>query len=160
MKNSKAKKIVTAAVIAALYVVLTYLSSLVGLSSGVIQLRISEMLYTLCLYSPVGIIGVSLGCLLANFLTGAVIWDVIFGTVATLIGAIGTWFLRKYKFPALLCPVLSNTVIIPFVLRYAYGAEDAMWFMFLTVFLGEFISCVVFGWILSTFTDNHAATFR
>ena len=75
--------------------------------------------------------------------------DVIFGTLATLIGAVGTRLLRKKSpFLAVLPPILANTLIVPFVLRYAYGMEDAIWFMMLTVCAGEILSCTVLGLVL------------
>ncbi len=140
-----------AAVIAALYVVLTMISAAFGLSSGVIQVRISEALTVLPYFTPAAIPGLFVGCLISNMLTpGTVIWDVIFGSVATLIGAVGTYFLGRYvnKWLSPIPPIAANTLIIPFVLRFAYGAEDSLAFMMLTVGAGEVISCGVFGLIL------------
>ena len=134
------------AVIAALYVCLTLISAAVGMSSGVIQLRISEALCILPLYTSAAVPGLFVGCMLSNLIAGGVITDVIFGSVATLIGAVGTRLIgAKHKYLSLIPPILSNAIIIPFVLRYAYGAEDAYWFMFATVGLGQLISCCVFG---------------
>ena len=87
-----------AAVIAALYVALTFLSSLFGLSGqGAVQLRISEALTVLPYFTAAAVPGVTLGCLLANLLTGAAAPDLIFGTLATLLGAIGTRALRRWR---------------------------------------------------------------
>ena len=134
-----------AAIIAAFYVVVTFLSNTLGLASGLIQIRISEALAVLCVFTPAGIYGVTIGCLIANIFTGCILPDVIFGTVATFIGAIGTRAIgRKNKYFALLPTVLSNTLIIPFVLFYAYGFKP-LWLCFITVFAGEVISCYVFG---------------
>ncbi len=141
--------ITKAAFIAALYVVLTELSAQFGLSgTNVIQFRISEALTILPFFTSAAIPGLVIGCFLSNLLTGAVIWDVIFGTVATLIGALLTYALRKYKWLAPIPPILANTIIVPFVLRYAYGFEDAWWFLGLTVFIGEFVCCGVLGMLL------------
>lgn len=138
-----------AAFIAALYVVLTELSAQFGLSgTNVIQFRISEALTILPFFTSAAIPGLVIGCLLSNILTGAVIWDVIFGTVATLIGALLTYALRKYKRLAPVPPILANTIIVPLVLRYAYGFEDAWWFLALTVFIGEFVCCGILGMLL------------
>ena len=135
--------------IAALYVVLTYASSLFGLSSGAIQLRLSEALCVLAMFSPSAIGGLFVGCILSNMLFGGMLVDVIFGSLATLIGAVGTYLLRRRPaLIALICPVLSNTLIIPFVITYAYGAEESLWFIFLTVGTGEVISCGVLGALL------------
>ena len=144
--KSKALFITQAAVIAAIYVVLTYLAQLFGLASGAIQLRLSEMLTVLPFFTPAAIPGLFIGCVLSNILTGCVIWDVIFGSLATLIGAVGTYLLRK-KSPYLapVPPIVANTLIVPFVLTYAYGAEDGILFLMLTVGVGEILSCGVLG---------------
>lgn len=137
-----------AAIIAALYVVLTYVASLLNLSSGVIQVRLSEALCILPCFTTAAIPGLTIGCLLANLLTGCVTLDVVFGSIATLIGAAGTYLLRKNKLLMLVPPIISNAVIVPFVLKFAYGAEDAYWFMFATVGAGEVISAGILGFLL------------
>ena len=134
--------------IAAMYVALTMLSNAFGLASGVIQVRISEALTVLPFFTPAAIPGLFVGCLISNILAGGVIWDVIFGSLATLIGAVFTYWLRKIKWLAPVPPIVSNMLIIPFVLRYAYGAPDAIWFMMLTVGAGELISAGVLGMLL------------
>ena len=116
MKNKKAYFITQAAVIAALYVVLTLFINAFDLASGAIQVRISEALTILPYFTPAAVPGLFIGCLLSNFMTGAAIWDIIFGSLATLIGAIGTYLLRKWKWCAPLPPILSNTIIISFPL--------------------------------------------
>jgi hypothetical protein len=95
MRNKKVLFITQAAMIAALYVVLTKLISAFNLASGAIQIRISEMLCILPVFTPAAIPGLFAGCLIANTLTGSIIWDIIFGSIATLLGAIGTYLLRK-----------------------------------------------------------------
>ncbi|HOA84750.1 MAG TPA: QueT transporter family protein, partial [Bacillota bacterium] len=75
--------IARAGIIAALYVALTFLSAAMGLASGVIQLRLSEALCVLPVFTPAAIPGLAVGCLIANFATGAVVLDVIFGSLAT-----------------------------------------------------------------------------
>ena len=94
MKKSSTLYLTRGAMIAALYVALTYLSSLVGLASGAIQFRLSEMLCILPILLPEATLGLTLGCAIANLLTSGVIWDVIFGTLATFIGAVGARLLR------------------------------------------------------------------
>lgn len=137
-----------AAAVAALYVLLTLLAQLLGMGSGVIQIRFSEMLCLLPIVLPAAIPGVTIGCFLANLLTGAVWLDVLVGPIATLIGALGTYWLRKRPFLAALPPVLSNALIVPFVLAYGYGAEEAIPLMMLTVGVGEILSIYVLGMIL------------
>ena len=148
MKDKKAYFITQAAVIAALYVVLTLFINAFDLASGAIQVRISEALTILPYFTPAAVPGLFIGCLLSNFMTGAAIWDIIFGSLATLIGAIGTYLLRKWKWCAPLPPILSNTIIIPFVLTYAYGIPGGIPFFMLTVGAGEVLSCGVLGMIL------------
>ncbi len=148
--NKKTMLITYSAVIAALYVVLTYFSALFGLSGqGIIQLRLSEALCVLPYFTPAGIPGVALGCLISNLLTGAHLLDIVFGTLATLIGAIGTRLLRRSPYLVALPPILANVLIVPFVLRYAYGiSEIPMVFLFFSVGIGEAISAGVLGLML------------
>ncbi len=142
------------AMIAAMYVALTMLSNAFGLASGVIQVRISEALTILPYFTPAAIPGLFVGCLVSNVLAGGVIWDVVFGSLATLIGAVVTYWLRKIKWLAPVPPIVSNMLIIPFVLRYAYGAPDAIWFMMATVGAGELISAGVLGMLLLLALDK------
>lgn len=149
MKNRrKLINISVAAIIAALYVVLTYVASAMGLASYAVQVRFSEALTILPLFTPASIPGLFAGCVLANVLTGCALWDVVFGSLATLIGAIGTFFLKKHKILATLPPIIANTVIVPFVLLNVYNLEGTYWFFALTVCLGEIISCGVLGTLL------------
>ena len=144
----RAKFLTTAAIIAAIYVVLTMITNMLGLASGAIQIRISECLCILPVFTPAAIPGVFLGCLISNILCGCVVWDVIFGSFATLIGAVFTYLLRNNKYLSVVPPILSNTLIIPFVLKFAYGIPGSVWYFFVTVGLGEIISCGVLGILL------------
>lgn len=146
MKSKKLVFICQAAVIAALYVVLTYIFS--AFASGVIQVRVSEALTVLPAFTPAAIPGLVIGCLLSNTLTGCVLLDIIFGSVATLIGALGSYALRRHTWLVPIPPIVSNMIIVPFVLRFAYGATDAFPFMIATVGAGEIISCYLLGMIL------------
>ncbi|MDD4689792.1 MAG: QueT transporter family protein [Eubacteriales bacterium] len=146
---NKTKIMTQGALIAALYVVLTFLVNMAGLASGVVQLRLSEALCVLTAFTPAAIPGLFVGCLLANMLTGCLALDVIFGGLATLIGAIGGWMLRKKNGFIISIPtIIANTLIVPFILRFVYGSTDTMIFMFITVFIGELISAGVLGSIL------------
>lgn len=156
-KRHSISYITKAAAIAALYVVLTELSAQFGLSGmNVIQFRLSEALTVLPFFTSAAIPGLAIGCLLSNLLTGAVVWDVVFGTLATLIGALLTYALRRYKWLAPIPPIVANTVIVPFILRYAYGFADAWWFLALTVFVGEFVCCGILGMLLLFAANRHA----
>ena len=146
--KNKTLFIVQAAVIAALYVVLTAIAAGFDLASGAIQVRFSECLTVLPYFTGAAVPGVTLGCLLANIITGSALPDVIFGTLATLIGAVGSYLLRKNRFLVSIPPIAANAAIIPFVLKYAYGIEGGIMFFVLTVGAGEVITCLIFGQIL------------
>lgn len=149
MNRSKTAKITTAAMVAALYVVLTYITNLFGLANGAIQVRFSELLTVLPYFLPSAVPGLAVGCLLSNLLTGCALWDVVFGTLATLLGALGTRFVAGKWLHApwlsALFPVLSNTVILPFVLKYTYGFPGSLLYFAVTVGAGELISAGLLG---------------
>ena len=152
LSGTQAAKMTRAALIGAMYVALTYLSSLFGLSSGVIQVRISEALLVLPAFLPEAVPGLFIGCVISNILTGCMPWDIVFGSLATLIGAYGAYLMRKlpYKLGWLttLPNIISNALIVPFVLILVYGAEDEYWFILATVTLGEVIAGGIFGTVL------------
>ena len=145
--STKVRELCLAAIIAALYVTLTYVSSIFGLANMAIQVRISEALCVLACFTPGAIWGMSLGCFISNLILSAPPQDLIFGTIATLIGTFGGYLLRKKQFFVPLPTVLSNALIIPFVLKYAYNLEGTVPFFALTVGLGEIISAWVIGLI-------------
>ena len=146
------------ALIAALYVVLTQMASMMGLSSGAIQLRFSEALCILPIFMPEAIPGLFVGCIISNILAGGVFWDIVFGSLATLIGAIGARMLRnlpiKLMWIATLPTILANAIIIPIVLILAYGVPDSFIFLVLTVGIGEVLSAGVFGSALYNVLTN------
>ena len=146
--NKKVKVLTHAAIIAALYVVLTMFARLLGLDSGAIQVRFSEALCVLTAFTSAAVPGLTVGCLISNILVGGALWDVVFGSVATLIGAALGYTLRKYPYLVPLPTVLSNMLIIPAVLMKVYGAEDSYFFLFTTVGIGEIISAYILGMIL------------
>ena len=152
--RKKTRFLTQSAFIAALYVALTYISAVLGIASGVVQIRLSEALTVSPAFSPAGVPGLFLGCFVANVLTGAPLWDIVFGSVATLLGALGTRYFGKKCFTAPIFPILSNTLIIPFVLKFAYGVGEGYSFLFVTIFLGEFISCGVLGVVLYKALDK------
>ncbi len=147
-----------AALIAALYVVLTYLANLLGISSGAIQIRFSEALTILPYFTPTAIPGLFVGCLLANLLTGAAVPDILFGSIATLIGALFTAKLRNYKWLAPIPPIVANALIVPPVLLFAYGIKP-LWLSYITVTIGEIISCGVLGMLLLFALDKSMKRF-
>ena len=157
--NRKARHLAHGALIAALYVALTHAQNLLlpNSASMAVQFRVSEAMCVLAFFTPAAIPGLTVGCLLANILCGNIFWDVIFGTLATLLGAIGTRLLRKRPLLALLPPILSNTIIVPIVLTYAYGIPGGIPWLMLTVGIGEILSCGLLGQLLWGTLDKHKA---
>lgn len=149
MKNKNVTFLTHAAMIAAIYVVLTLLFR--PISFGEIQVRIAESLTILPLFTPAAVPGVFVGCLIANIIGGGILPDIIFGSLATLIGALLTYCLReRTALLAPLPPIAANTLIVPFVLFYGYGINLPIPLMMLTVGIGEVLSCGVLGLLLYT----------
>ena len=154
MKNrKKIDFIITGALIAAAYAGLTYLSNVFGLAYGPIQLRVSEVLTILPVFTPAAIPGLTIGCFIANIGSFNVA-DLLFGTLATLAAAILTYFLKEIKFKgipflALFPPVIVNAVVIGFEIALFFLPEgfSAWGFIIsgLEVGLGQLIVCYVFG---------------
>ncbi|MDE7283748.1 MAG: QueT transporter family protein [Lachnospiraceae bacterium] len=154
-RNFSVVFVAQAAMIAALYVVLTFIANTFGLANYAIQVRISEALTILPYFTPAAIPGLVIGCLLSNILTGCILPDIIFGSIATLIGALGTYALRKFKWFAPVTPILANALIVPLVLIYGYGflldgvsTAYCYGYYFITVGIGEIISCGILGMLL------------
>ena len=165
MKNKNAAFLTQAAMIAAIYVVLTFIANALGLASYAVQVRFSEALTILPYFTPAAIPGLFIGCLLSNLLTGCALPDIIFGSIATLLGALGTYALRRYKWCAPLCPILANTIIVPLVLIYGYGllleglsVLQCFGYYCLTVGAGELISCGLLGMILLFALEKYRGT--
>lgn len=148
MRNKKVQFITQGAVIAAIYVVLVLIFD--TFSFGPIQFRIAEMLTIMPYFTPAAIPGLFVGCLIANIIGGRLIWDVVFGSIATLIGAIGSYLVRKNKWLVPLPPIIANMVIVPFVLKYAYGYDGLLVYFMFTVGLSEIIVCGIIGMALLT----------
>ena len=148
MNRNKTKELALSGMIAALYVVLTWLANAMGLASGAVQVRFSEALTILPVFFTAAVPGLTVGCVLANLLTGLALWDVVFGSLATLIGAAGTRMLRNKPLLAWIPPVLSNMLIVPIVLMKVYGVPESWFYLVLTVGAGEVISCGVLGLLL------------
>ena len=147
-KKARILYVTQAGLIAALYTVLTVFVGAFGLASGAVQLRLSEALCVLPFFLPAAIPGLTVGCLLSNLMMGGIWQDVVFGTLATLIGAVGARLMRRTPWLVPLPTVLSNTVIVPLVLAYAYRFEQGVPYLMLTVGLGEVLSAYVCGMVL------------
>ncbi len=144
-----------AAIIAALYVVLTLFANALGLANYAIQLRFSEALTILPCFTPAAIPGLLVGCVVSNLLTGCMPPDIIFGSLATLLGALGTYQLRQHKWLAPIPPILSNTLIIPLILTYIYRFPGSLPYFIFTVGLGEILSCGLLGLLLYQLLQKH-----
>ena len=159
MKSKKAYFITEAAIIAAIYVVLTLAINAVNLASGAIQVRVSEALTILPYFTSAAVPGLTIGCLISNLIAGASgamnIFDVIFGSLATLLGALGSYALRKHKWLVPLSLIVANTLIIPWILHLSYGIPGGIPFFMVTVGIGEILSCGVLGMALLTVLQKY-----
>lgn len=147
VKNTTAaQRIAQGALIAAMYVVLTMIFA--PISFGAVQVRIAEALTAFLMFTPSAVPGLFIGCLTANILGGAVLPDVIFGSIATLIGALLGRLLHndRWLFPVPM--VISNALIIPLVLRYGYGVEIPIPLMMVYIAGGEIAGCYILGEML------------
>ena len=156
LQNKKISKLVFSAVIAAIYTVLTLL--LAPISYGQIQVRVSESLTLLPFLSSYSIWGVFLGCIISNLIGGNGIIDVVFGSLATLIAAILTYYIGKSnlkfkKYLAPLPPIIINAVVIGFILNYTLKLPLLL--SIIWVGLGEAIYCYVLGLILISIIEKN-----
>ena len=152
-KKYSTRYLVTGAIIAGLYIVLTFLSNAFGLAFGPIQFRISEALTLLPILTPAAIPGLAIGCLISNILSFNAI-DMLFGTLATLIAAILTRAFRNVKvfgIPLLsvLPPILSNALIVGAEISIFFLDSSSFWSGFgisaLQVGLGQTAVCFLLG---------------
>ncbi len=148
MRKSRIRTLSRAAMIAALYVALTLISALLGLSSGAVQIRLSEMLCILPVFTNAAVPGVTVGCFIANLLIGGTVWDLTLGVLATFLGVLFAKAFRQHPRLSPIPTVVSNAVLIPIVLMLAgyIPAKAPMYLVtLLTVALGELLSCGVLG---------------
>ncbi len=144
----RTKKLALGAIIAALYAALTYFSAAFGLAIGPFQFRLSEALVVLPMLTPAAVPGLFCGCLVANLLSGAHVMDVVFGSVASLLGALGTYAFRKKPLLALLSPIVANGVIIPPVIWFVYGFQGSFAWLLVLFFVEETVTAGGLGWLL------------
>ena len=151
-RNNRLYVLAQGAMIAAVYVALTV--AFAPISFGAIQFRVSEALCILPYFTPAAVPGLFAGCFLSNLMLGSP-WDMVFGSLATLIGAAGSWYLRRHKWCVCLPPILSNAIIIPWVLRYAYGSPDLIPVAMVTVGIGEVLAVGVLGNVLMVTLERY-----
>ena len=148
------RRIAHGAIIAAVYVVLCIIFQ--PISYGPIQFRIAEALTIMPLFTPAAIPGLFVGCILANIIGQGVIMDVIFGSLATLIGAVLGYLLRGNRWLVPIPAVIANALIIPFVLRYGYGlTEIPIALEMVYILAGEVVGCYILGEVLATILMPH-----
>lgn len=152
MKNH-IRYLTTAGVIAAIYITLCLV--LRPISFSVFQVRIAEALCILPYFTSAAVPGLGIGCLLANILCGADIFDIVFGTLATVIGAVLSRLIRKHKYLVALPPIAANTVILPFVFRLAYGKTSPWWFLAGSIGVGEILSVGILGTFLLLLLEKY-----
>lgn len=167
MKRHPALYIAQGAIIAALYATLTILQNVLlpGSASMAVQFRIAEALTVFAIFTPVAIPGLTVGCLIANLssLSSLGAYDLIFGSLASLIAAILMYALRKvrwFKLPILsaLMPALVNGVIVGLEMEIFFVPGDFHFVSFLIqggfVALGEFVVLMVLGLPLAWLIEN------
>ena len=154
----RTKRMIQAAVIAAAYAVLTV--ALSPISYGVMQVRISEALVVLPAFTPAAVPGLFVGCLVANFVSPYGLLDMIFGSAASLIGALGSYALRERPLLVPLPPVVANGVIVGAMMKYAYGIPLPLWSCIGWVALGEFVSCYALGYPLMRYLERRKRIFE
>lgn len=144
-RNSRSTALFLAqgAIIAAMYVALTIIFA--PISFGAVQVRVAEVLTILPLFTPAAIPGLFIGCIIANGIGGGIILDVVFGSLATLIGAAGGYLLRFNRWLVPIPAIVSNSVIVPFVLKYGYGIDIPIWLMVIYIAIGEIVGCYILG---------------
>ena len=148
------RRISHGAIIAAVYVVLCIIFQ--PISYGPIQFRIAEALTIMPLFTPAAIPGLFVGCILANIIGQGVIMDVVFGSLATLIGAVLGYLLRGNRWLVPIPAVVANALIIPFVLRYGYGlTEIPIVLEMVYILAGEVVGCYILGEVLATILMPH-----
>lgn len=158
MKDKRVLFLIQAAVIAAVYTVLTLV--LAPMSYGVMQIRVSEALTILPMFTPAAIPGLFIGCVLANLIGPYGILDAVSGSLATLLAGLVSYKLRDHKWLVPLPPVITNALIIGLMLPYVYGVPIAPWVSVLWVGLGEGIACYCIGLPLMKLLEKYKHIFK
>lgn len=152
-RTSLSRFIVTAALISAAYVVLTYVSASLGLAYGNIQFRLSEALNVLAVFTPAAIPGLAVGCVIGNLGSPFGLIDVVVGTLATTLSAISIRLLAKVSgkaipYISILPPVIFNAVLVGLEIVW-FLPQGVSWLGFaitaLEVALGELFVCTLLG---------------
>lgn len=159
MYKGKTKYVIQAIVIAIVYVILTVIADQFGMAKGIVQVRISDALCVLTYFTPAAIPGLFIGCFAANTIisltpdpmTGKMVlskaaeYYVLFGSCSILVASIISYFIKKYKFVVCVPAIVLNTIVVPLIFKFAFRYEDSLLKCFLTVGVGELISCGLLG---------------
>ena len=158
MKKKTTLYLVQAALIAAMYVALTYLSNM----AGPWEVRFSAALCILPYFTGAAVPGLTVGCVLANILTGCPLWDVVFGSLATLIGAYIARLLHKKSWWLAPWPnIIANTIAVPLILRYVYTDVSSTYPALVgLIFASEVVSAGLLGYVLLRALKPHTQLFR
>lgn len=150
--RKKTRFLVHAAIIAALYTVLTHLQNLIfpNSASMVIQFRASEALCVLAFFTPAAIPGLTIGCFAFNLLSHATPIDFLVGSLASLLAAASMWQLRKctikgYPLLGLLMPALFNAILVGWELTVYLSLGGSFWFNAACVAIGEVAVLLTLG---------------
>ncbi|MDF2845538.1 MAG: putative rane protein [Herbinix sp.] len=146
MKQRKTQFLTEAAIIAAIYTVLVFIFQ--WSSFGPVQFRIAEALTILPYFTPAAIPGVTIGCFLSAVFAGADALDMVFGSLATLVAALLSYSLRRYKYLVPIPPIVVNALVIPWVLKAAYGEAQPIPLMMLSIGASQLLAAGVLGMLL------------
>lgn len=158
MKKNKVKELIKAAFVAAVYAVLTLV--LAPISYGPIQFRLSEVLTVLPVFAGYAVPGLTVGCIVANLLGGFGLYDIVFGALATFLGALGTRALRRKPLLAVLPPVISNALIVGSMLYFVVPDSPALLINIFSVGISELIICMGLGLPLVWFLRKYPKLFE
>ena len=163
MKKGVKIFIIQMILIAAAYTAITVLENMFfggkvdsGITRGIIQLRLADALTVLPVFTPAAIPGLFLGCLATNKAIGCHNLDIIYGSLATLVAAIGTYVLRKKRFLSPIPPIVTNMIVVPLLFTFVYRFDDRpFWQYVLFIGISGIISCGVLGIALMLMLDDY-----
>ena len=153
----RTKFLAEAAVIAAVYALLTVAFAPIGY--GAVQLRISEALTVLPFFTPAAVPGLFVGCVVSNIISPYGLPDMIFGSIASLLGAVGSYMLRERPALVPLPPVISNGIIVGAMLYYVYEVPVPLFLQMLYVAAGEMAACYAIGYPLMKYLNKYKGIF-
>jgi uncharacterized membrane protein len=144
-KKFTVRDLAQGAIIAAVYALLTLF--IAPFSSGLIQCRVSEAMSVLPYFTFSAVPGLFIGCVIANLLVGATVYDVVFGSLATLLAAYITYWMRNRvsKYLAPLPSVVVNALVVGWLLTSIYGFDVSFWVAAGYVAIGQSIACFALG---------------